>query len=103
MPLFAVTYEHPDEAGWREQLMPHVAWLRARLADGALLASGPIEGSAAKSALLIISAADRAELDAIIAGDPFASAGLIENLVVRKWDPIFGAFNDRSSMPSEGS
>lgn len=99
MALFAVTYEHPDEAGWQQQLMPHIAWLKERVADGTLLASGPLVGAATKSALLIVSAPDRAALDELIATDPFADAGLIANLAVHQWDPIFGAFNGRSSMP----
>lgn len=109
MPLYAVTYEHPDEAGWQQHLRPHILWLQERLKDGSLLASGPFSDSTVKSgvksgvksALLILSAADRAALDALIASDPFAAEGLIENMAVREWDPIFGAFNDRSSMPGQ--
>ena len=100
MALFAVTYEHPDDAGWQAQLMPHIAWLKDRVADGSLLASGPLIGTATKSALLIVSAPDRAALDEMIAGDPFAIEGLIDNMSVSQWDPIFGAFNDRSTMPT---
>ncbi len=99
MPLYVVTYEHPDDEGWRQHVMPHVAWLQERLADGSLLASGPFTGSPVKAALLIMAAPDRAALDALIATDPFAVERLIENMAVREWDPIFGAFNDRSSMP----
>lgn len=99
MPLFVITYEHPDEEGWRRYVMPHVAWLRDRLEDGSLLASGPFAESPVKAALLVMDAPDRASLDALIATDPFAMEGLIENMAVRAWDPIFGAFNDRSSMP----
>jgi hypothetical protein len=24
MPLYAITYEHPDETGWRQHVVPHV-------------------------------------------------------------------------------
>jgi uncharacterized protein YciI len=58
MVLFIVTYDHPDEAGWQQQLMPHIAWLQERIRDGALLASGPFSEVAVKSALLIMSAPD---------------------------------------------
>lgn len=101
MPLFVVTYEHPDEEGWKRQLMPHVHWLQDRLADGSLLASGPFVGDPAKTAMLLVEAADRQALEALIATDPFAEHGLIANMTMREWDPIFGAFNDRSSMPGQ--
>lgn len=81
--------------------MPHVIWLQDRLRDGSLLASGPFSDTAAKSALLIMQASDRAALDRLIASDPFAEHGLIENMTIRGWDPIFGAFNEWSSMPGQ--
>ena len=101
MPLYVVTYEHPNEAGWQNHLMPHLEWLKERLKDGILLASGPFTDVSQNEALLIVSAQDRAALDKLIASDPFAVEGLIENMVVRQWDPIFGAFNERSSMPGQ--
>lgn len=101
MPVFAVTYEHPDEAGWQKHVMPHVKWLQERLRDGSLLASGPFPKADTKSALLIMVAPDVAALRSIISSDPFAEEGLIENMVITEWDPIFGAFNDRSSMPQK--
>lgn len=101
MPLYAITYEHPDETGWRQHVVPHVTWLQDRLKDGALLASGPFNNVSGKAALLIMSAPDRAALDQLISSDPFAIEGLIENMTVHEWDPIFGAFNTRSSMPGQ--
>ena len=100
MPTYIVTYEHPDEHGWRTHLVPHVDWLRDRVADGSLLASGPLADQQPKAALLIVAAMDRAALDALIASDPFAEHSQIANLTVREWDPIFGAFNARSTMPT---
>ena len=101
MPLYAVTYEHPDEDGWRRHVMPHVIWLQDRLKDGSLLASGPFPVPKVKSALLIMNAPDRHTLENLIASDPFAKEGLIENMTIQEWDPIFGAFNDLSTMPGQ--
>jgi len=101
MPLFVVTYDHPNEDGWKLHVMPHVVWLQERLADGSLLASGPFTDTAVKSALLIMSAADRPTLEGLIARDPFAEHGLIDHMTVNEWNPIFGAFNDRSNMPGQ--
>ncbi len=78
--------------------MPHVTWLQDRLKDGSLLASGPLNDTAIKSALLIMTAPNLASLKGIVAGDPFATEGLIENMTMREWDPIFGIFNEQSSM-----
>ena len=98
MPIYAVTYEHPNEDGWKKHLMPHINWLQARLEDGALLASGPFSDRTVRPAMLIMSAADWMSLDQLIATDPFAEHGLIANMTVNEWDPIFGAFNNLSSM-----
>jgi uncharacterized protein YciI len=62
-----------------------------------LLASGPFAGTPVKSAMLVMSAANREELLGVIAKDPFAIEGLIEDMTVTEWDPIFGAFADKSS------
>lgn len=101
MPIYVVTYEHPDELGWKEHLMPHVAWLQAQLKAGTLIASGPFGDRTLRPAMLILSAQDRSSLHRLIATDPFAEQGLIDNMTVDEWDPIFGAFNDRSSMPGQ--
>ncbi len=99
MAVFIVHYQHPDAEGWQKQLMPHIHYLQDLLAQGVLLASGPLPEGADKPAMLIISADDEQALHAIIAGDPFAEHGLIANMTVTRWDPIFGAFNALSSMP----
>lgn len=101
MPLFVVTYEHPDEAGWQRHLMPHIFWLQDRLKDGSLIASGPFPDAERKEAMLIMTAPDRTALNSLIATDPFAIEGLIANMTVRSWDPIFGVLNDRSTMPGQ--
>lgn len=99
MPLYAITYEHPDEEGWRRHLPPHIGWLQDRLSDGSLIASGPFKNDEGRAAMLIMSAPDADELARLIEGDPFSVEGLIANMTVREWDPIFGAFNAQSSMP----
>ena len=99
MPLYAITYEHPNEEGWRQHVLPHVGWLQDRLADGSLIASGPFKDGASRAALLIMSAPDEAALARLIESDPFSIEGLIANMTVHEWDPIFGAFNSQSSMP----
>ena len=95
---------HPLE-GYRSlafmMLDANVAALSPSSVYRVLKASGPLKDAADKAALLLIEAADRAALDAIIARDPFAAHGLIADLVVEEWDPLFGVFNDPSSMPGQ--
>ncbi len=101
MPLYIITYAHPDETGWQQHLMPHILWLQAQLKAGNLLASGPFPQATQKEAMLIMRAPNRAALDALITSDPFAIEGLIADMTVREWDPIFGAFNMESSLPGQ--
>lgn len=83
---------HPDGPGWGEQVLPHVEYLGGLIAAGKLRASGPVMGQAKRAGLLVFSVDDRAELDALIAGDPFTIHGLIDELTVTEWNPLFGAF-----------
>ena len=81
--------------------MPHVMWLREQVAAGVLRASGPIVDAATKRAMLIIAAEDEATVRAIVDTDPFAIHGLIADMEIAEWDPIFGAFNSDSSMAGQ--
>ena len=97
MPFFVVTMSHPDGPGWGQHAVPHVEYLKGLVAQGKLRASGPVVGSARRTGLLVFTVADRAELDALIAADPFAVEGLIEELTVTEWNPMFGAFADEAA------
>ena len=92
MKFFVVTMSHPDGPGWGEHVMPHVEYLSGLIAEGKLRASGPVVGGALRAGLLLFTVTDRAELDALIAADPFAIEGLIEELIVTEWNPMFGVF-----------
>ena len=83
---------HPDGPGWGEHVMPHVEYLNGLIEAGKLRASGPVVGSELRAGLLLFTVETRAELDALIAADPFAIQGLIEALTVTEWNPLFGAF-----------
>jgi uncharacterized protein YciI len=102
MAIFTVMMAHPDGAGWNTHLKPHVDYLLKILKEGKLIASGPLNGTKLRSGFLIISAADRAEVETIVANDPFAIEKLIVELVITEWDPVFGAFHDISSKQLPG-
>lgn len=101
MALYVVTYVHPNEQGWNKHVFAHVLYLQDLLKAGVLLASGPFVGTAVKSAMLVMSAANLEELLGVIAKDPFAIEGLIEDMTVTEWDPIFGAFAGKSSRAAK--
>ncbi|WP_425230330.1 YciI family protein [Sphingomonas sp.] len=103
MAFYVVGFEHPDAQGWQAQLGAHLSWLRLRVADGSVRASGPCVGAADRAAKLIMVAPDRPALDRIVATDPFAVHGLIANMTVEEWDPIFGAWAAESTMPTIGA
>jgi uncharacterized protein len=102
MAIFTVLMVHPDGEGWSQHLKPHVDYLLKILEEGKLRASGPLKGTRLRSGFLIIAAADRAEVEAIVAKDPFAIQNLIVELVITEWDPVFGAFHDISSKTLPG-
>ena len=56
MPFFVVRFEHPDAAGWQQQLAAHIAWPRERVADHSVRASGPLVGAPDRAAMLIVAA-----------------------------------------------
>ena len=92
MKFFVVTMSHPDGPGWGEHVMPHVEYLKGLIKAGKLRASGPVAGRRLRAGLLLFTVENRAELDALIAADPFAIKGLISELTVTEWNPLFGAF-----------
>ncbi|MFC0588080.1 YciI family protein [Novosphingobium aquiterrae] len=92
MRFFVVTMSHPDGPEWGQHVLPHVDYLNGLIAQGKLRASGPVVGSTLRSGLLLFTVDNRAELDALIAADPFAIEGLIAELTLTEWNPMFGAF-----------
>ena len=92
--LFAVTcLDKPGHAAVRaDNRATHLDFLKAN-ADAVKIA-GPMtsdDGSAMVGSLLIVEADDRAALDALLAADPYAKAGLFETVTVRPWRWVIGA------------
>ena len=97
MPFFIVTMRHPDLAGWRAHRDAHGEYLDSLVKQGVLRASGPITDDSVRAGGLIMMAPDRDALDSILGRDPFMIAGIVEDLQVHAWDPIFGEFAHESS------
>jgi uncharacterized protein YciI len=71
--VLELTYTAPLDAV-DAVLAAHVGWLDEQYADGVFLASGrkdPRDGG-----IIIAVAEDRARIEAIVAGDPFVTAGV---------------------------
>lgn len=64
----------------------HREHLRRLHAAGKLLAAGPWADDS--GALLVYEVADRAELDELMAADPYTPAGVCEVTQIREWTPI---------------
>lgn len=93
MSLFAITYRYTDGSGpGRDQYRPiHLEFLQGLFDDGRLLVSGPTDAQGPEpGALLVVTGADVAEVEALMDGDPFSQRGFIQR-TVRTWDPKFGA------------
>ncbi|KXV61221.1 hypothetical protein AD948_02470 [Acetobacter senegalensis] len=103
MPVYLVRMDHPDGEGWGQHVAVHVLYLRRLIQEGRLLASGPLKGTPLRSGFLIMKGANRQEIDAMIAGDPFASEGLICDLRIEEWDPLFGCLSNHATgkLPQE--
>ncbi len=97
MSFFVVTYTHPDPAGWKRHLSAHLDWLVAGVESGRLRASGDTRQTPIRSALLV-AAPDREAPAAFIATDPFVTEGLVGEMTITEWNPIFGAFNSDSEL-----
>ena len=89
MPQFLVTiHDGTDaEAPARRQAtrQAHLAGLNENVANGKLVFGGPIFGDAQTpiGSFLLVDCADRAELDAIIANDPYTKGNVWQRVEVK--------------------
>lgn len=96
MPVFAVRYHYiNDEPGLDKHRPAHREFLAGLIADGTLRASGPfaLDGGM-RGALLVLRGKSAGAIRARLAGDPFATAGLISETLVREWDVLSGPVSD---------
>lgn len=97
MTLFAVHYTYSDDTAARDEHRPAHREFLAGLADeGVILLSGPyatIE-EAPDAALLVVRGDSAAEIVELLREDPFQQQGLVEQVAVREWTPVLGAWAD---------
>ncbi|ENY80190.1 MULTISPECIES: YciI family protein [Sphingomonadaceae] len=97
MTFFVVTMTHPDGDGWDTHLLDHLRWILDLVKQDKIKASGPPIGSKLRSGMIIFQVEDRAELDALLAKDPFVIHDLIVSLDIVEWDPLFGIWSEFAS------
>lgn len=92
MAVFAVTYLYSAEPDELNLVRPsHRAWMAERLAEGLLLASGPMVDN--PTALLIWRAESLEELAALLDQDPFDIVGYIGERTITEWNPVLGPWS----------
>jgi uncharacterized protein YciI len=91
---YAVNYSYAVEANQLNEVRPiHRAWLAEQLAEGTLLASGPLVDL--PGALLIFQAESPQALAEILDNDPFDIAGFIGERDIAEWNPVFGPWSKK--------
>jgi len=87
MPYMIETFDRQDAGELRQQLRPaHLEYLKQN--KGLLLACGAKlqdDGSTGTGSFYIVDVETRAEAQAFINADPFASGGLFERMVFNRW------------------
>jgi hypothetical protein len=92
--VFAVTYLYSADPDDLNLVRPsHRAWLGERLAEGSLLASGPMVDN--PTALLIWRAESVESLAKTLDQDPFDIAGYIGERTITEWNPVFGPWSQQ--------
>ena len=87
MPLFAVNITFTDNVERRLEVRPtHREYLKELLAQGKLHESGPYADDS--GALLIYDAADIAEVQELLANDPYAPNGIVESVMINEWNRV---------------
>jgi len=95
MALFAVTIGFTDDLERRLQVRPtHREYLGTLLESGKLYESGPFVDDS--GALLIYEAADLAEVQELLANDPYTPNGIIESVTINEWNRVM--FREATSV-----
>ena len=90
---FAVKYIYGGDPQAMDEVRPrHKDFLEKLHLEGTLRVSGPIAPEDGGGALLIIEAADRDTVSAIMDGDPFHRSGFIAERSISQWNVFFGGF-----------
>ncbi|HEY1133975.1 MAG TPA: YciI family protein [Nocardioides sp.] len=95
MSIYAVTYTYSDDVALRDaERATHREYLAGLAAEGRMVVSGPFGADEPAGALLLFRAESTADVEALVAGDPFVKVGVVVDHVVRSWLPVLGPGKD---------
>lgn len=87
MPLFAAMLQYGEDVERRQEVRPsHREYLTGLLGAGKLYKSGPFGDDS--GAIIVYEAADLAEVQELLANDPFAQNGIIEGATIKEWNIV---------------
>lgn len=87
MSLFAAIVEFSSDVDRRLQVRPtHREYLQTLLDGGKLVESGPFTDDS--GALLVYDVTDEAEVQEILAADPYTPAGIITRTTIKGWNVV---------------
>ncbi|MGJ7907784.1 YciI family protein [Actinopolyspora sp. H202] len=91
MATFVVHIRYGEDRELLERVRPeHRDYAKDLANRGVLLAGGPfVDGD---GAMLVYEVPDRAELDRILAEDPYAREGVLGETTVREWKAVTGSW-----------
>lgn len=96
MAIYAVTYYYTDDPDGRDtHRAAHRAYMASLGERGANVVSGPFGAGERPGALFLVRGADRDEVVAAFAQDPFQVNGLVETVSVVEWIPMSGELAPR--------
>lgn len=91
MAIFVVEFLYNVDRAGRQELHPAHAENLGRLAErGVLVLGGPLVGE--NGGLLVYEVADREELDAVLADEPYVRGGIVAETRIRQWSPGRGSW-----------
>ncbi|WP_062292162.1 YciI family protein [Demequina phytophila] len=86
MSLYAIHYVYDERADEREEMRPvHRAWLLGLAGQGIAKVFGRYEDDGQPGALLVFDADSPSAVEAMLAQDPYQTAGLVVSHSVRAW------------------
>lgn len=92
MTNYMVEYTYTSDSDQRDLHRPaHRAYLESLVPTEQMLAYGRFGEDGPAGALLIVAAASAAEVESLLAQDPFMREGLVESHRVREWIGTWGA------------
>ncbi|KUG51053.1 hypothetical protein AVL62_12420 [Serinicoccus chungangensis] len=97
MSLFVVHYTYSDDTAARDEHRPaHREFLGGLGQEGTALLTGPYAEveEAPDAAMLILRGESAADLAELLREDPFQQQGLVEQVAIREWTPVLGAWFD---------